>query len=146
MIEICEKKYTEFPNISFYVQDVEELIFPSERFDVVTCFRLFPHIENKVKALSEINRVLKQAGKLLIFHASSKEQINEYHHNCVPALRNDFLPEDDKTKQLLIQTGFTKISIKNEPGSYVCKAIKQAEKKSSTNRRKTSSNQKRFVQ
>jgi demethylmenaquinone methyltransferase/2-methoxy-6-polyprenyl-1,4-benzoquinol methylase len=51
MVETCKRKFAVFPNVRVELQNVEELNFPLEYFDVVTCFGLFPHIENKQKAL-----------------------------------------------------------------------------------------------
>jgi ubiquinone/menaquinone biosynthesis C-methylase UbiE len=59
MIKICKSKYANLPNVTFKVQQVETLDFPSQTFDAVTCFGLFPHIENKEEALRQMNRVLK---------------------------------------------------------------------------------------
>lgn len=54
MVEKCKSKYSHLPNVAIEVQDVEELNYP-ESFDAATCFGLFPHLENKEKALYNIN-------------------------------------------------------------------------------------------
>ena len=47
MIWRCRSKYGHLSNVSFEVQNIEQLDFPSESFDAVTCFGLFPHLEKK---------------------------------------------------------------------------------------------------
>jgi ubiquinone/menaquinone biosynthesis C-methylase UbiE len=69
MVEICKAKYAHFANVSVVVQRVENLHFSSESFDAITCFGLFPHLQNKEAALSQMNRVLKLGGRLIIAHA-----------------------------------------------------------------------------
>ena len=92
MVKICKSKYAHLPNVTFTVQQVEKLDFPSQTFDAVTCFGLFPHIENKEEALQQINRVLKTNGKLIISHALSSTEIKAHHHNASSAVAHDELP------------------------------------------------------
>jgi ubiquinone/menaquinone biosynthesis C-methylase UbiE len=119
MVEICNAKYASHPNVSVAVQRVESLDFPSESFDAVTCFGLFPHLENKEEALSQMNRVLKPRGKLIIAHALSSKEIKAHHRNA-SVVAHDVLPDEAGMKRLLEQAEFTAVHITDEPGCYVC--------------------------
>ena len=120
MIEICKAKYIRYPNVNIMVQQVENLQFPNETFDAITCFGMFPHIESKKEALSQMNRVLKLGGKLIIAHALGSTEIKSHHHNASAAVAHDVLPEKAKMKQLLKQAGFDNIQITDKPGCYLC--------------------------
>ena len=120
MFEICKAKYTRYPNVNIMVQQVEKLPFSPDSFDAITCFGLFPHLENKKEALSQMNRVLKPGGKLIIAHALSSTEIKSHHQNASSAVAHDVLPEGAKMKQLLKQAGFTGIKITDKPGCYIC--------------------------
>lgn len=120
MIEICKAKYGHFPNVTLVVQRAENLMFQPELFDAITCFGLFPHFENKKQALSQMNRVLKPDGKLIIAHALSSCEIRNHHHNASLAVARDILPEEAEMKELLKQAGFRKIEITDMPGCYFC--------------------------
>jgi ubiquinone/menaquinone biosynthesis C-methylase UbiE len=124
MVEACKTKYSNLANVDFKVQQVEKLEFPSATFDAVTCFGLFPHIENKEKALKQMNRVLKPDGKLIIAHALSSKELIAHHRNAT-AVAHDALPNEAKMKRLLKQAGFTEVSITDTPGCYTCLSIKQ---------------------
>jgi len=124
MIQICKTKHSHLKNVSVRLQDIEEDAFPTETFDAVICFSLFPHLENKEKALQNINHTLKPSGKLVIAHALSSEELTAHHNNASSAVVHDVLPEEAEMKQLLEQTGFAGISIKDEPGCYLCIAYK----------------------
>jgi ubiquinone/menaquinone biosynthesis C-methylase UbiE len=124
MIQICKTKHSHLKNVSVRLQDIEEDAFPTESFDAVICFGLFPHLENKEKALQNINHLLKAGGTLIIAHALSSEELKAHHNNASSSVIHDMLPEKAEMKQLLEQTGFTKISIKDEPGCYLCLARK----------------------
>jgi ubiquinone/menaquinone biosynthesis C-methylase UbiE len=119
MVEICNRKYAGVSNVHVAVQRVENLDFPSESFDAVTCFGLFPHLENKEASLAQLNRVLKPGGKLIIAHALSSVEI-EAHHRNAPVVAHDALPGKEEMNRLLRHAGFTGIHITDEPGCYIC--------------------------
>jgi len=124
MIQICKTKHSHLKNVTVELKNIEEDAFPTESFDSVICFGLFPHLENKEKALQNINHTLKPSGKLVIAHALSSEELKAHHNNASSAVVHDMLPEEAEMTQLLEQTGFTGISIKDEPGCYLCIAHK----------------------
>ncbi len=57
---------TDFKNITFMEASAEKLPFPNEDFDVVISNGVFNLIPGKVKALSEVYRVLKPGGRMMI--------------------------------------------------------------------------------
>ena len=124
MVKICKSKYAQLPNVTVTVQQVEKLDFPSHTFDAVTCFGLFPHIENKEEALRQMNRVLKTNGKLIIAHALSSAEIKAHHHNASSVVANDELPTAAVMEKLLTQAGFGKVHIIDKPGQYFNLSIK----------------------
>ncbi|HDQ06185.1 MAG TPA: class I SAM-dependent methyltransferase, partial [Candidatus Bathyarchaeota archaeon] len=84
---------------------IEEGAFPAESFDAVICFGVFPHLENKEKALQNINHTLKPRGKLVIAYALSSEELKTHHNTVSSAVVHDVLLEEAEMKQLLEQTG-----------------------------------------
>ena len=128
MVIKCREKYSHLPNIIIEKQDVENMDLPSESFDAITCFGLFPHLENKEEALYRMNRVLKPGGKLIVAHALSSLEIKNHHHKASSIVIKDVLPEELDMKHLLIKSGFTGISIEDEPGCYLCVSTKTTRK------------------
>jgi ubiquinone/menaquinone biosynthesis C-methylase UbiE len=124
MVKLFKTKYSHFKNVSVELKNIEEESFPPESFDVVICFGVFPHLENKQKVLQNVYQMLKPAGTLVISHALSSEELKKHHKNVASTVMHDMLPEMPKMKQLLEQNGFTEISIKDEPGLYLCTAYK----------------------
>ena len=59
MVGIARMKFAREPRVSVQVASVEDLPFEDHFFDHVVCFGVFPHIEDRPRALQEINRVLK---------------------------------------------------------------------------------------
>jgi ubiquinone/menaquinone biosynthesis C-methylase UbiE len=126
MIEICRSKYGHLSNVSLAVQKIEQLDFPSESFDAVTCFGLFPHLENRQEALRQIIRVLKLGGKLIIAHALGSAEIRAHHHNASAVVAQDALPNNSEMRRLLKQAGFGRIRIIDKPGCYLCLSDKSS--------------------
>ena len=124
MVEICRSKYSGLSNVKIELANVEELDFPQDYFDAITCFGLFPHIENKQRALFKMNRVLKLGCKLIIAHALSSHEMKVHHHNVSSAVANDIMPGDKEMKQLLKRAGFATAHIEDKPGYYLCIATK----------------------
>lgn len=124
MIKVCKLKHKQFLNIDFLVKRIEEIDSSSNSFDAVICFGVFPHLENKVRALNQINRILKKGGRLIIAHALSSEEIIIHHQNSSPVVAQDILPKKTEMRKLLSQTGFLRISIINMPGRYFCLSFK----------------------
>ena len=120
MVQTCRSKYSQLKNVTIKLQDVEELDLPPESFDAVICFGLSPHLEDKEQALYHIHRVLKPSGKLIIAHALSRTEIKAHHNSTSSAVVHDVFPEESEMKRLLKSTGFIKISIKDDPGCYLC--------------------------
>ncbi len=125
MVNQCKTKYSHLKNVSVKLGNIEEdATFSPESFDAVICFGVFPHLANKQKALQNIHRLLKAEGKLVIAHALSSEELKIHHKKMSAKMAHATLPEEADMKKLLETTGFTNISIKDEPGQYLCLATK----------------------
>ena len=124
MLQRCEKKHSHIKNVNIRVGNIEEKIFPPESFDVIICFGVFPHLDNKQQALNNMNYALEPHGKLVIAHALSSEELRAHHKKVSVHVAHATLPEKNEMTKLLEQAGFTGISIKDEPGLYLCIAYK----------------------
>ncbi len=79
MLERAMKNLNEtiLSNITFQPASAENLPFPDESFDVVISNGVFNLIPDKVKALSEVLRVLKRSGRLMIADQTLTGQLPE---------------------------------------------------------------------
>jgi len=126
MIKECRSKYDDFSNVSFMVQKIEQIDYASKSFDAVICFGVFPHLESRVDALRQINRVLKPEGRLIIAHALSSQEIKEHHQNSLSVVSQDTLPKSSEMRRLLKKMGFFRITITDKPGCYLCLSSKSS--------------------
>lgn len=63
MVEVCKRR---FPKHEHSVQDVENMTLKSNKFDVVISRQMLEHVPNPLKALKEMNRVLKPGGRVVL--------------------------------------------------------------------------------
>lgn len=62
-IEFCQKR--KLKNLK--IGSIEKLPYPNEKFDVVLALDVLEHIKNDAKAISEIKRITKKDGLIIIF-------------------------------------------------------------------------------
>jgi len=112
-------------NVDYLHADATSLPLGDDIFDIAVCYSSFPHFHDKSRALTEIARVIRHGGKLLICHTSSRHRINQI-HGQVPALADDLIPDEAEMKKLLAAAGFIEISIEDDSESYLARASKLA--------------------
>jgi ubiquinone/menaquinone biosynthesis C-methylase UbiE len=122
MLKIAKAKHFN-GNIEYLQADVTYVPLPDGVFDIVVCYSSFPHFQDKPKALSELNRILKRGGRLFICHTSGRSTINEI-HSQIPAVENDVIPDRDEMHTMLLSVGFIDIGIDDESDSYFAVARK----------------------
>jgi ubiquinone/menaquinone biosynthesis C-methylase UbiE len=110
-------------NIKFICADIEDSGLPDASFDAAVCYSVFPHFENKPKILSEINRLLREKGRLYICHTSSRHDINKIHRS-LPDVCNHLFPENAETYRMMADAGFEDIVINDGSDDYLVSARK----------------------
>ena len=124
MLHKCKTKYGQIKNINIIVGNIDDAAIPEESLNAVICFGVFPHLENKNKALHNINRMLKSGGKIIIAHALSSKELEDHHKRVSHHVAQAVIPTTNEMVLLLQQAGFIEIDIKDEPGCYLCIAHK----------------------
>ena len=112
-------------NISYVCADIENNRLDDKSCDAVVCYSVFPHFQDKLKALREIYRLLKEDGKIFICHTSSRQAINEIHQN-IPEVCDHLLPENEDIHRMLSDVGFKDINISDGKEEYLVSARKTA--------------------
>ncbi len=114
----CLSQKFESSNIRPAALKAESLSQIRDTVDAVLCFSAFPHIEDKRKAISEISKVLKPAGKLLIAHFSSRERINAFHSGLQEPICHHILPDEDQMRSTLNNHGFRILKFIDQQSQY----------------------------
>ena len=70
MIAQARRQTDGYSNIEFRLADAESIPYPDGSFEAVMCTNSFHHYSDPLKALSEIRRVLKPDGELLLLDSN----------------------------------------------------------------------------
>jgi len=124
MVEAAKKRVKGVANIELFVSQVELFDLPGEKFDLILCHQVFPHMENKDACLGKFHRLLSPGGKVVIFHFIDLEEINNVHRKAGTVIENDMMPDTLEMERLFNGAGFTIEFIRNGGDGYFLMADK----------------------
>lgn len=115
MVRICSEKFREHKKVKVYEEDMSDMHFPDEHFDlVILAFNTLGNIDtNKEKVLLEAKRVLKPEGTILLSVYS--ENAREVQHETYKKLGLNVLKEENNriyTREGLVSQRFSKEDLK----------------------------------
>jgi ubiquinone/menaquinone biosynthesis C-methylase UbiE len=111
-------------NIHYIHADVAAIPLSGEAFDLVICYSCFPHFPDKLKALAEMARVLRNRGRLVICHTASRQAINELHKSIGNVVEHDTIPDEAIMRKMLAASGLKPIEVRDEAYLYLALAVK----------------------
>ncbi len=128
-------------NISFELINAEEIPFPDNAFDLVTISFGLRNVTDKLKALKEMQRVIKPGGRLVVmeFSKTSNPALTKlydfYSFSALPfmgkVIANDeesyrylaesirMHPDQETMKSMMLEAGFDEVEYKNLTGGIV---------------------------
>jgi ubiquinone/menaquinone biosynthesis C-methylase UbiE len=124
---LSQAKAKNFPPIVGFAQaDVLAIPLADNSVDLAICNSVFPHFYDKVKALREIARVLRNNGRLVICHTMNREMINRLHQSVGGVIANDLLPDESQLRRLIKQARLKITRFEDSPERYLVIAEKSA--------------------
>ncbi|MGA2671039.1 MAG: methyltransferase domain-containing protein [Dehalococcoidia bacterium] len=93
------------PIVGFAQADVLAIPLADNSLDLAICNSVFPHFNDKAKALKEIARVLRDNGRLVICHTMSRAMLNQLHRSVGGVIAHDLLPDESRIRRLIKQAG-----------------------------------------
>jgi ubiquinone/menaquinone biosynthesis C-methylase UbiE len=92
MIRIAKRKFGS-KRIRFVAGDIFDVELAPSTFDAIVCYSVFPHFEDKRRAVRRLAGALKPGGALAVCHSQGREHVNRLHGTLHPAVAEDHLPE-----------------------------------------------------
>jgi ubiquinone/menaquinone biosynthesis C-methylase UbiE len=114
------------PIVGFAQADVLTIPLADNSVDLAICNSVFPHFNDKAKALREIARVLRNNGRLVICHTMSRAMINRLHQSVGGIIASDLLPDESQLRGLIKQAGLKITHFEDSPERYLVIAEKSA--------------------
>lgn len=142
-VKHAKENFKEYSNVKILLADAKELPFSKESFDIVICMGSFCNFgDYKLKALSEMKRVLKNEGSMIISVFSEgafEERMKAYEaFKCpIKAIRGTTVVFAEELKdniseqfsreeliELFDNAGLRPVDIKKVGIGYLCKLVK----------------------
>jgi len=107
--------------------DVHSLPLEEGSVDRVICHNSFPHFCQPEIALSQLHRVLRPGGLMVINHFGGRDFINQVHRSAPhPILHNDLLMPAEEVAEWLREAGFTVTGVVDASHLYRITAVRLA--------------------
>lgn len=105
MLEQARAKVRD-PRVRWVLADAVSLPLEDASADHVICFSAWPHFPEPLRVAEQVRRVLVPGGKLAVWHAISRAEVNAIHKQVAPAVRSDLLLPADEVARMLRAEGF----------------------------------------
>ncbi len=108
MLKRTQSRIAAHKHVSTHLSTLEELELGEASFDLVLCFRVWPHFDDADQALRRVVRWLRPGGRLLIVHWLGRRQLAEIHasHHSVVT---DLFPTREE-----LESGFLRHGLKTQ--------------------------------
>ena len=110
--------------VQWQVADAAWLPLPTDAFDRVLCFSVWPHFDDPAATAHELARVLRRPGRLDVWHLASRARINEIHATAPAPVRCDLLAPGAETAALLATAGLPTTRVVDDDSRYLVSAVK----------------------
>lgn len=113
MLKKASKKYRSYSNIEFREGNILQIEYLDEHFDIVVAANVIHLLDEPYKALSELDRVCRKGGKIIIptyMNKNEKEKTSQF-ANAVGKAGADFKRQFtfDTYKQFIKEAGYTNV-------------------------------------
>jgi ubiquinone/menaquinone biosynthesis C-methylase UbiE len=123
MLQVNAAKYPG-TRIGHICADAESLPFVNSCFDLVLCFGIFPHFENKTAALDQMFSTLRSGGIWCLGHLMGSRELNAFHSKLSGPVSGDSLPSTEVLAGMLRKMGVKDISTEENSDWYFVRAVK----------------------
>lgn len=123
MIRKAAEKFKDAKNITFKNTCIEAIDENDASFDLILAFAVFPHIEDQAAALNKMRSLLKETGRLYIFHPSDTASLNHFHGCLNSVVSNDMMPHKEELESMMSAGRFTIKEYIDEPGLNFIEAV-----------------------
>jgi len=101
--------------------------FPGSAFDRIFCYSAWPHFPDHPAVAAEMFRLLRNGGRLHIWHSIARSQVNEIHRSAGPPVRGDQLEPAEDLAALLEANGFLIRETGDDERGFLVSALKPGE-------------------
>lgn len=124
MIEFAGRRIGSPDNVLLEWASVEGYAFDAESFDVVICHNIFPHFDDKPRAVAHLVAALKKGGRFIIFHFMNSAETNDLHRKAHSSVLNDMMPSLPEIRFMFKHAGLSLNYHTDYDDGYLLLAVK----------------------
>ncbi len=117
----CSTRLADCAHVQVLHAPVEDLDLPPATWDLVLCFRLFPHLDQPRRFLARCRDWLAPGGRLVIAHLEGSRQLNEWHAQR-PGVCGDRMPSGTRLRRMLQADGWAVDTVTDDPLDFFLQA------------------------
>lgn len=121
MVAAARARVAGHPHVGIHHGELERSPLPEGEVDLALCHQVFPHLEDKERAVTLLARSLKREGMLILCHFITLAAINDVHRKAGTAVEKDMMPDKDEMRRLFTAAGLTiDFVTDDERGYFLC--------------------------
>jgi ubiquinone/menaquinone biosynthesis C-methylase UbiE len=117
----CERVVNGHGHVEVRRGFAENEVLEEKAWDLVLCFRLYPHLDNPMKFLQQCRRGLVPEGDLVVANLEGSASLNALHAG-LHGVHNDRMPSGDRLAALLAEQGWRVEEAVDTPEEYFVRA------------------------
>ena len=121
MASRCEKTLAGHAHVRVLHGKAEEVELEPGAWDLILCFRLYPHLEDAGRFLDRCKVWLAPGGELVIANLEGSEQLNALHARR-SGVHNDRMPSGEELRRQLEVAGWQVSAVLDEPEEFFLRA------------------------
>lgn len=124
MINKARAKYSHLP-VNFIIADITDSNIPTQFYDAIILYSVFPHLGQPKKILQKLSSLLKASGRIIICHSQSRQVINGRHQQLKGELISKTLPPANELAKIFAETTLEVIEQEDNSELYYLLAVKK---------------------
>ena len=121
MVARCERTVAGQPHVRALRGKAEDAALAAADWDLVLCFRLYPHLADPAAFLDRCARALAPGGELVIANLEGSHALNAMHARHV-GVHGDVMPAGAELARDLRAAGWTVAEVVDEPEDFFLRA------------------------
>ena len=121
MVARCERTVAGHAHVRTLRGKAEDAALEPAAWDLILCFRLYPHLEDAAAFLARCARALAPGGELVVANLEGSRELNAMHARHA-GVRDDVMPAGDELARQLRAAGWQVAELVDEPEEFFLRA------------------------
>lgn len=121
MVARCERAVAGHGHVRACCGRAEDAALEADAWDLVLCFRMYPHLEDAASFLARCAQALAPGGELVVANLEGSRELNAMHARHA-GVHDDVMPAGEDLAQILRAAGWQVAEVVDEPEEFFLRA------------------------